>query len=41
MAGAVIPVVRLGVLGAEAALRGATQLGRDAVLDDPTTVPAR
>lgn len=41
VAGAVIPVVRLGVLGAEAALRGATQLGRDAVLDDPTTVPAR
>lgn len=31
--------VSVGVLGADATLHGAVQVGRDRILDDPTTVP--
>ncbi|WP_217561012.1 ROK family transcriptional regulator [Streptomyces sp. GbtcB6] len=34
------PVITFGVLGGEATLRGAFQTCRDALLDDPTSVPA-
>ncbi|MEV6483439.1 ROK family transcriptional regulator [Streptomyces sp. NPDC051576] len=34
------PLVTFGVLGGEATLRGAFQTCRDALLDDPTSVPA-
>lgn len=34
------PLITFGVLGAEATLRGAFQTCRDALLDDPTSVPA-
>jgi len=34
------PAITYGVLGAEATLRGAFQTCRDALLDDPTGVPA-
>jgi hypothetical protein len=34
------PAITFGVLGGEATLRGAFQTCRDAVLDDPTSVPA-
>jgi len=34
------PSITLGVLGGEATLRGAFQTCRDALLDDPTSVPA-
>ncbi|MGR3867608.1 ROK family protein [Streptomyces graminifolii] len=33
------PLITFGVLGAEATLRGASQTCRDALLDDPTSVP--
>lgn len=34
------PVITFGVLGGEATPRGAFQTCRDALLDDPTSVPA-
>jgi len=34
------PAITFGVLGGEATLRGAFQTCRDALLDDPTSVPA-
>jgi hypothetical protein len=34
------PVITFGILGGEATLRGAFQACRDALLDDPTSVPA-
>ncbi|WP_329348049.1 hypothetical protein OG226_04970 [Streptomyces sp. NBC_01261] len=34
------PVITFGVLGGEARLRGAFRTCRDALLDDPTSVPA-
>ncbi|MEU4486738.1 ROK family transcriptional regulator [Streptomyces purpurascens] len=33
--------VSVGVLGADATLHGAVQVGRDRILDDPTSVPTR
>ena len=40
LAPAAHPVITFGVLGHEATLRGAFQTCRDALLDDPTSVPA-
>ncbi|MFE2884024.1 ROK family protein [Streptomyces sp. NPDC059272] len=39
LAPAMHPLITFGVLGAEATLRGASQTCRDALLDDPTSVP--